>query len=263
MIFQQGTVVDYPIPPAVTISLGTHWRQAVPITQTTRAAWADSPAKDNYKKILFQKAQTRNAHVQHSLNWDDIPIKDNDNGLLWQSSAKRDNQQASPWASTQATDPAPAPIPWDDSAITKEANTAALWGQPPAKDQHYAGPWFRVDTTGPEWNIKDHRPPPLWADPPNALAFSFQDAVYIPHKVPAIFFHFDGRIASHPVQPKDNVQQIPWKQSKRKDLSPSDALGRRTVWSHQGQSSNGRLWRQGCASATGTTQPLMTRSVIC
>ena len=75
-----------------------------------------------------------------------------------------------------------------------------------------------MDTTGPAWRINAHRNPPLWADPPTALAFSFDGSVYVPDKVPELWFRFDGRVAPHPVQPKDAAPGFLWGQSRREDL---------------------------------------------
>ena len=43
-------------------------------------------------------------------------------------------------------------------------------------------------------------------------------SVYVPDKVPELWFRFDGRIAPHPVQPKDSGPEVVWGQSRKADL---------------------------------------------
>ena len=42
--------------------------------------------------------------------------------------------------------------------------------------------------------------------------------MYVPDKVPELWFRFDGRVAPHPVQPKDSGPEIVWGQSRKADL---------------------------------------------
>ena len=171
--FLVGADIDYPIPPTITMQSSTGWQHAVGLELSTGTPWSEAPIKSKVNRALYGEA-TPLSVVGNHVGWDAVPHKNEGMTTAWGTPNKEEAQTQSLWANTRPTDPDPAPMPWDDSSQPKEVHTAALWGQPPAKDQHYAGPWFRVDTTGPEWNINDHRTPPLWADPPGALAFSFK-----------------------------------------------------------------------------------------
>ena len=157
--------------------------------------------------------------------------KDEATGAGWGEPTPEDPGTQSPWLATRAVDPAPDPMAWNTfpkaGVQPRQAQTAALWGKPPSKDQDYAGPWFTVDTTGPEWRLEDHRNPPLWADQPDALSFTFGGQLYRPDTMPPVFFSFGGVIAPHPVQPKDAAPAVRWQQGQVTDLCTGNPDGER------------------------------------
>ncbi|WP_230459890.1 hypothetical protein, partial [Sansalvadorimonas verongulae] len=136
------------------------------------------------------------------------------NEASWGQPTPEEAATPSPWLTTRAVDPVPAPLAWDESAQPRQARTAALWGMPPTKDQDYAGPWHSVDTTGSQKAEETI----LWADPSNAMAFSFKGSVYRPDLMPPIFFRFGSTVTKQPIQPKDAAPVVRWQQGSLTDL---------------------------------------------
>ena len=244
LLFTAGRDIDYPVPPALTMQAFSSWEHGTDLSCDTDTFFREGQSRDSETQAPYRQA-TLVPDANHDLGWDSVPIRDAGIGTGWGTPRSEETNAASPWGSTKATDPAPVPAYWDKASLPGERNTKALWGQPPTKDQAYSGPWFRVDTTGPEWRINDHRSPPLWADPPSALAFSFKGSVYVPDKVPDLWFRFDGRVAPHPVQPKDSGPENCVGAVSKGGSTSGPAVGRRTICTLQGQSTAGGLREQG------------------
>ncbi len=224
MRFSRGTDIEYPVPPSLIVTSRPGWKNGKSAELISDVLWKESQPINKQASILFHQAQIADAEL-HESSWDSIPAKDCKSGTGWGTPTSEDDATESLWTNTVPTDPPPSSAPWDDSAQPKQNNTAALWGQPPAKDRAYSGPWFRVDTIGEKWQINDHRIPPLWAEPSNALAFSFEGGVYLPDKVPELWFRFVSGIAPHPIQPKDSSRSVRWQQVYKRDLSSAFPWG--------------------------------------
>ena len=218
-----GPQIEFPVPPSLILAFGSRWQQGQERGGETGAGWAQSPAKGMAVALAANEA----APVQQQADspWDAVATKDEATGAGWGEPTPADPGTQSPWLATRPVDPAPAPMAWDNSAQPRQAQTAALWGKPPSKDQDYAGPWFMVDTIGPEWRLEDHRNPPLWADQPDALSFTFGGQLYRPDIMPPVFFSFGGVIAPHPVQPKDAAPAVRWQQGQVTDHAPDIPWG--------------------------------------
>ncbi|WP_281647952.1 hypothetical protein [Parendozoicomonas sp. Alg238-R29] len=216
--------VAFPEPPSLIQSIGSAWLQAHTREQQTTLASHPAKAVQHTTESLFGDAKTSPERTRKH-QWHAVPVKDKSRCSHWSMAPPRESKTDSLWANTQPTDPTAIPCPWHQTALPKEANTAALWGQPPSKDQDYAGPWFTVDTTGPEWRTHEHSNPPLWVEPAHALSFVFAGTVYRPDTMPPAFFRFGGVIAPHPIQPKDASPRACWQQSNTVDLSPAFPWG--------------------------------------
>ena len=224
MFFLVGLDIDYPVPPSLRVQSRTRWQQSVANQQATQTLWKEGHARDGTSHIRYAQAESLPASG-NTIGWDTVSTKDDATSTAWGTPTPEETKTNNPWTNTRPTDPQPTNIPWDKPARPKQTHTDLLWGQPPAKDQIYGGPWFRVDTTSPPWQLNDHRQPPLWSDPPDKLAFQFEDSHHRPDKVPQLWFRFEGHIPLHAIQPKDPAPKVHWQQAAKRDVSPSVLWG--------------------------------------
>ncbi len=225
-----GVVISFPVPPSLVAGFATRWGEGASQQATSPTGWNDANSKHSQIRSHYQQAETLPAGDQ-ALGWDTLPAKEKLSDSSWSKAPEQEADTQTRWQATKPTDPAPALALWNKAQPADRLATTALWGQPAIKDLAYGTRWYRVDTTSPEWRLNDHREPPLWNDPPGALAFRFsmgsglQGKIYRPETLPPIWFRFGGRIPEHPIQPKDYLQGIHWHQAAQHNHAVSISWG--------------------------------------
>ncbi|MCL6270729.1 hypothetical protein M3P05_12420 [Sansalvadorimonas sp. 2012CJ34-2] len=213
-----GVVIAFPEPPSLVVRVASAWGEGTNQSATSPTGWNDAAEKSTYVTSCHQQAAELPAE-DRSLGWDTVPSQEKVTGVGWSKAKEQEAETETRWSATKPTDPSPTLGCWGKAQSTDSLATKALWGQPAIKNLAYATRWFRVDTTSPEWRLNDNRKPPLWNDPPGALAFRFQGVVYHPQSMPPIWFQFGGSISEHPIQPKDSPLGIRWLQVTQHNLS--------------------------------------------
>ncbi len=215
----------FPEPPSLVAGFGARWGEGSGLQESAPVGWNDAAGKNIETAAPFHEAGEVPAR-NRALSWDTLPTREKVKDSGWQDTGQEiETGTDSHWSTTKATDRIPAETFWNRANPADGLDTAALWGQPALQDLPYGSRWFRVDTTAPVWRLNDHRDPPLWNDPPGALAFRFQGVVYRPQTMPPVWFVFGGSVAPHPIQPKDSHQNIAWQQATQHNHGASAPWG--------------------------------------
>ncbi len=213
-----GVVIAFPEPPSLVVRIVSAWGEGTNLSAISSTGWNDAVGK-NFDVSSYHQQATELPAEDWTLSWDTVPSQEKVTDAGWSEAKEQEVETKTQWSATTPTDPPLVFGFWGKAQPIDSLDTKALWGQPAIKDLAYATRWLRVDTTSPEWRLNDNREPPLWSDPPGALAFRFRGVVYHPQTMPPIWFRFGGSIPEHPIQPKDSLQGIRWVQATQHNLS--------------------------------------------